>query len=123
MGKLTKALPTIGPIQPNSEVAWVMAGFGFGCLFLPHELFRQLQAFRILPDQVWGMLFLLIGLLGFVGIYKRQVKLLIGVYLCSSFLLATVAWSLISQGAFATMTTYLIIALFAAQKGAQLLRL
>jgi len=121
MGKTTKALQPIAPIQSDPEVAWIMAGFGFGCLFLPHELFRQLETFNILPDKVWGTLFLLIGLLGLAGIYQRRVKLLVGVYLCSAFLLATVAWSLVSHGAFAMMTTYLVIAVSASQKGARLM--
>jgi len=121
MGKSTKPLQPIAPIHLDLELAWIMAGFGIGCLFLPHELFRQLQAFRFLPDKVWGTLFLLLGFLGLVGTYRRRLKLLVGVYLSSAVLLATIAWSLISQGVWATMTTYLVIALSASQKGAQLM--
>lgn len=120
MGKPTTPLKLIDSISLDPELPWIMTGFGFGCLFFPHELFRQLQALSFLPDKLWGALFLLIGLLGLFGTYRRRLELLVGVYLSSAFLLATIAWSLISQGVWATMTTYLVIALSASYKGAEL---
>jgi len=104
-------------------LALIMIGFGLGVLLLPHAVFTKLIAFQIIPDQVWSLIFLFIGSMGFIGQQKRNIYLLILFYFGTAYLLITVAWSLAIYGAFPTMTTYLFIGLSAARQGTQLVEI
>lgn len=105
------------------DVVCIDLSFGVGCLFLPHALFIQLIPFSVFPDKVWGIIFLGIGSLGLFGVRKKKFWGTAVFCFGSAFLFATIACSLALNGAYATASTYLVIALNAARQSAKLVEL